>query len=93
MRQEIDDDCDDDDDDVFLEEYTKRFCRETNGSVARHYLMSYVYKRRFIDTQYGIRKDGNTFKIGDSPELVDQDGDITIKETEFRGSEVLWERE
>ena len=49
--------------------------------------MPYVYKRWFLDTQYGIRKDGVTFKIGDSPELVDQDGDITIKETEFRGSE------
>jgi len=29
--------------------------------------------------------------IGDSPVLVDQDGDITIKENEFRGSEGLWE--
>jgi hypothetical protein len=53
--------------------------------------MPYVYKRRFLDTQYGIRKDDDTFKIGDSPVLVDQDGDITIKENEFRGSEVMWE--
>jgi len=45
--------------------------------------MPYVYKRRFLDTQYGIRKDGATYKIGDSPMLVDQDGDITIKENEF----------
>ena len=84
---------DDDDDDGFLEEDAKRFGRENVGSVASPYLMPYVYKRRFHDTQYGIRKDGDTFKIGDSPVLVDQDGDITIKETEFRGSEVLWERE
>jgi hypothetical protein len=53
--------------------------------------MPYVYKRRFLDTQYGIRKDGDTFNIGDSPMLVDQDGDITIKENECRGSEGLWE--
>ena len=53
--------------------------------------MPYVNKRRFLDTQYVIRKDGDTFKIGDSPMLVDQDGDITIKEKEFRGSERLWE--
>jgi len=52
--------------------------------------MPYVYKRRFLDTQYGIRKDGDKFKIGNSPVLVDQDGDITIKENEFRGSEGLW---
>ena len=42
-------------------------------------------------TQYDIRKDGDIFKIGDSLVLVDQDGDITIKEKEFRGSEGLWE--
>jgi len=53
--------------------------------------MPYVYKRRFLDTQYGKRKDGDTFKIGDSPVLVDQDGDITIKENEFRGFEGLWD--
>ena len=86
-----DDNDDDDDDDEFLEEDAKRFGRENLGSVARPYLMLYVYKRRFLDTQYGIRKDGDSFKIGDSPVLVDQDGDITIKENEFRGSEGLWE--
>jgi len=53
--------------------------------------MPYVYKRRFLDTQYGMHKDGDIFKNGDSAVLVDQDGDITIKEKEFRGSEVLWE--
>ena len=52
--------------------------------------MPYVYKRRFLDTQYGIRKDGDTFKIGDSSVLVVQDGEITIKENEFRGSEGVW---
>jgi hypothetical protein len=67
-----------------------RFGRENVGSVAYPNLMLYVYKRGFLDTQYGIRKDGNTFKIGDSPVLVDQDDDITIKKNEFRGSEGLW---
>jgi hypothetical protein len=70
---------------------TQRFGRENVGPVAGPYLMPYVYKRRFPDTQYGIRKDGDIFKIGDSPVLVDQDGDITVKENEFRGSEGLWE--
>ena len=42
--------------------------------------MPYVYKRRFLDTQYDILKDGDIFKIGDSAVVVDQDGDITIKE-------------
>jgi hypothetical protein len=82
---------DDDDDDGFLEEDAKRFGRENVGSVASPYLMPFVYKRRFLDTQYGICKDGDTFKIDFSPVLVDEDGDITIKENEFRGSEGLWE--
>ena len=38
-----------------------------------------------------MRKDGDRFKIGDSAVLVDQDGDIKIKEKKFRVSQVLWE--
>ena len=51
--------------------------------------MPYVYKGRYLDTLYCMRKDGDTFKIGYSEVLLDQDGDITIKEKEFRGSEGL----
>ena len=76
-------------DDEFLEEDGKKFGRENVGSVGSPHLMPYVYKRRFLDTQYGMRKDGDIFKIGDSA-VLDQDGDITIK-MEFRGSECLWE--
>jgi hypothetical protein len=71
--------------------WMKRFGRKDLGTVATSYLMSYVYKRRFLDTQYGMRKDGDKCKIGDFTLLVEQDGGITIKEKEFRGSEVLWE--
>jgi len=53
--------------------------------------MTYVYKRRFLDTQYGVRKEGKTFTIGDSQVLVDTSGDITIKDRLFRGTKVLWE--
>jgi len=53
--------------------------------------MPYVYKGRFLDTQYGMRKDGDIFKFGDCAVLVNQDGDITIKEKEFRGAVGLWE--
>ena len=45
--------------------------------------MPYVYKRRFLDTQYSIRKDGVIFKMGGSSVLLDQDGDITIKKKEI----------
>jgi len=91
-REPVREDSDDVDyDDEFLEEDAKAFVREIVGPVASPYLMPYVYKRRFLDTQYGIRKDGDIFKIGDFSVVVDQDGDITIKEKEFRGSEGLWE--
>jgi len=48
-------------------------------------------RRSHLDTQYGIRKDGDSFKIGDSTVLVDTDSDITIRGKEFRGTTALWE--
>ena len=80
----------DDYDDEFLTEDANKFGRENVGPVARPHMMPYVYKRRFLDTQYGIRKDGDIFKFCDSA-VLDQDGYITINENEFRGSEGLWE--
>jgi len=53
--------------------------------------MPYVHRRRFLDTQYCISKDGINFEIGDSAVDVDTDVDITIKENEFRGSDGPWE--
>ena len=79
-------DFDDDYDDAFLEEGAKKSRRENVGFVSSPHLMPYVYKR-----QYGMRMDGDIFKIGDSAVLVDQDGDITIKEKEFWGFEGLWD--
>ena len=48
--------------------------------------MPYVYKRRFLDTQYDVRKEGNMFMIGDYPELVDTSGDITVNDRVSKGS-------
>ena len=93
-REQVREDNNDDDDvyeDEFHEEDSKTFDREIVGSVASPYLKSYVYRTQFLDTQCGIHKDVDIIKIGDSPVLVDQDGDITIKEKEFRGPERLWE--
>ena len=53
--------------------------------------MPYFYNKRFLDTQYGIRKVGDSFMVGDSAVLVDTDSDITIKGEEFRGTKGLWE--
>jgi len=93
-QERVEDDDDEDDyneDDNFVEDEAHEYGRENVGPVVRPYLMPYVYKRRFLDTQYGVRKDGNIFMIGDSPVLVDTSGIITIKDRVFKGSKGLWE--
>ena len=59
--------------------------------MADSYLNPYGYKRSFLDTQYGIRKEGDVFMIGDSKVSVDRDSNITIKGKHFRGTQGLWE--
>jgi len=91
FAEKSDDDDDDDDDNVFVEEDAQAFGRENVGPIARPYIVPYLYNRRYLDTQYGLRKDGDSFKIGDSTVLVDPDSDITIKGREFRGTTGLCE--
>ena len=93
-KERVEDEDDEDsynDDDNFVEDEAREYGRENVGPVASPYLMPYVYKRRFLDTQYGVRKEGDTFMIGDSQVLVDTSGDITIKDRLFRGTQGLWE--
>ncbi len=51
----------------------------------------YLNKMRFLDEQYGIRRDGNNLMIGNSDVIADEKGDITIAEKRFRGTKGLWE--
>jgi hypothetical protein len=88
-------DTDSDDDDV-VEEYPEeedvtRFGREKFGSLASPYLTPYIYDTRKLDTQYGIRKEGNEFKIGDSTVTVDTNSNIHIKGRQYEGTEGLLE--
>ena len=53
--------------------------------------MPYVYKGRFLDTQNVVRKDGDIFMVGDSPIVVDIDGNNTIKVRVFKGMNGLLE--
>jgi len=46
------------------------------------------WSRRFLDTKYDIRKDGEQLMMGDSPVFVDTRDNFTIKGTVFRGTEV-----
>jgi len=80
-----------DDDDDFVEEDARAFGTDNIGPTASPYILAYLYNRRSLDTQYGIRKDGYAFKIGGSSVLVDTDSDMTIKGREFKGTTGLWE--
>jgi len=50
-----------------------------------------MFTRGVFLTQYGVGKDCDIFMVGDSPIVIDTDGDITIKERVFEGSKGLWE--
>jgi len=47
--------------------------------------------KRFLDTQYGIRRKGEQLMIGDSLLFIDPDANLTIKSTAFRCTDGLWE--
>jgi len=81
----------DDDDDDFVEEDARAFGKDNVNPTASPYILPYLYKRLYVDTQFGISKDGDSFKIVDSTVLVGTDSDITIKGKEFRGTTGLWE--
>jgi len=91
VEEKEDDEEDYNEDDYFVEDEAREYGWENVGPVASPYLMPYVYERRFLDTQYGVRKDGDMFMIGVSSIVVDTSGDITIKDRVFKGSKGLWE--
>ena len=78
-----------DDDDSVKEEAYSREEEENVGTVASGPYMG--RRRRFLDTQYVICKDGELSMIGVSPVFIDTDDNITIKCTAFRGTEAMWE--
>jgi len=47
-------------------------------------------KMRLLDTQYGIRREDDHLKIGNSIVTVDNMRNIIIKGKEFKGTEDLW---
>ena len=69
--EDIDDDDDVADDGTAVEKDAQEYVREIFGAVADSYLTPYLYKKSFLDTQYGIRKEGDVFMIGDSQLTVE----------------------
>ena len=46
----------------------------------------YLNSMRFLDDQYGIRREGNNLTIGNSDIIADEKGDITIGGKRFKGT-------
>jgi hypothetical protein len=86
-----DDDDDAADDLESVDEDVREFVKRYFGEIASPYLTPYLYNKSFLDKEYGIRKDGDTFMIGDSTITVDSKIDITIHDKTFRGTKGLWE--
>jgi hypothetical protein len=86
-----DDASDNADDYEAVDEDVRAFGRSNFGAIASPYLTPYLYNKRFLDKQYGIRRDGDSFMIGDSAVTVVSRSEITINDKTFRGTKGLWE--
>jgi hypothetical protein len=51
----------------------------------------FVNRRGVLDTNYGLRKEGDKFFIGNSDVTVDENSDLYIKNKHFIGTPGLWE--
>jgi hypothetical protein len=69
----------------------RAFGKRNFGEIASPYRTPYLYNKSFHDKEYGIRKDDDTFIIGDSAINVDSKSDIIIHDKTFRGTKGLWE--
>ena len=62
------------------------------GELASPYLKPYKHNARFLDKQYGIRReDDGSFMVGDSVLSVDNTSDITINGRHFKATRAIWE--
>ena len=68
----------------------QNFGRKNYGEIASPFLGPCLSNTRMLDTQYGIRRDGDNFKIGNSNVTVDYISNITISGKQFKGTEDLW---
>ena len=64
--------------------------RKHYGEIASPFLGPYLSNTQLLDTQYGIRREGDNFKIGSSTVTMDNMSNITIKGKQFKGTEGLW---
>ena len=71
--------------------YYKHYGMAHFGETASPYLTAYLYNRRFLDKDYGIRKEEDgTFMLGNSPVSVDAQSNVIVHDKLYRGTTGLW---
>ena len=70
---------------------TRKYARKSFGAIASPYLSPYVHKSGVLDAEYGLRKVGDRFFIGNSDVTVDRYSDFYIRNKHFKGTRGLWE--
>ena len=73
------------------EDVVRKFARKSFGVIASPYLSPYVHKRGVLDSEYGMRKVGDKFFIGNSDMTVDTNSDFYKRNKHFKGTRGLWE--
>ena len=76
------------------EDETRKYARKSFGEIASPYLSPYVHKSGVLDAEYGLRKVGDRFFIGNSDVTVDRYSDFyirinSLKEREVSGNYLL----
>jgi hypothetical protein len=85
---------DDDDDDVtevLSDGDVRTIDRNSFSAAANPYLAPFVHKRGMMNVDYGLRKVGDKFYIGNSIVTIDSGSDLYIKDKRFKGTGGLWE--
>ena len=67
-----------------MEEKVKLFSRKKYGEIASPFLSPYLKDSRLLDTQYGVRRERDNFKIGNATVTVDNMSNQTIKGSSLR---------
>jgi len=73
------------------EDETRKYARKSFGEIASPYLSPYVHKSGVLDAEYGLRKVGDRFFIGNSHVTVDRYSDFYIRNKHFKRTRGLWE--
>ena len=76
---------------------TRKYARKSFGAIASPYLSPYVHKSGILDAEYGLRKVGDEFFIGNSDVTVDENSDFIsginiLKAREVSGNYLLEKR-